>query len=465
MTTAEALSVEPTVRQARAAFDRGRTAPLVWRRRQLRGLISMLKEHGPEWERALASDLGKPADEVHLTEIGIVLSEARHALSSLRRWAAPRRVRLPWYLLPGSARTRPAPRGVALVIAPWNYPLQLQLAPTVGALAAGCAVVLKPSEHAPATAALLAELVPRHLDPEAVRVATGGAEVAQSLLDQKFDQIFYTGGDRVGRVVAAAAAARLTPAVLELGGACPVWVDESADVPLAARRIVWAKLLASGQTCVAPNHVFVAEKVHDRMLEAIRDAIARQLGDDARRSPDFARVVSDTHVERLEELLRGRDVHVGGDSVRHDRYLAPTVVAESDPHSPLMSEETFGPILPVCALRDVDEFIALQRARAHPLAIYGFARSRPVLDRIEHETTSGAFGRNVLLTQLQVHGLPFGGVGASGHGAYHGKRSFDVFSYEKAVVSKPPGPDPLDLVIPPHTPLVRRAIRRLITRS
>lgn len=356
------------------------------------------------------------------------------------------------------------------MLAPWNYPLQLQLAPVVGALAAGCAVVMKPSEQAPATAALLAQLVPEYLDRDAVHVVSGGAEVAERLLTERFDHIFYTGGERVGRLVALAAAKHLTPLVLELGGACPAWVDASADIAVTARRLVWAKFLNAGQTCVAPNHVFVARTVHDELVDAVAAEIRRQFGDDPRRSRDFARLVSEAHFDRVAEHLDlettgAGTLAVGGESDRGDRYIAPTVFSNVPTSARGLTEEIFGPILPIAPLDTVDEFIAVQRARPTPLAIYGFAARAAPLDLIERQTSSGAFGRNIAVAQLQVGGLPFGGVGASGYGAYRGRRSFEAFSHAKAVLAKPTRPDTLRIAIPPFSPRRSALIRRLITRS
>lgn len=453
------------VRAARRAFASGRTRDLEWRRAQLGGISRMLEAHTPDWERALKADLGKPTDEAHLTEIGIVLSEVRRARARLRRWATPRRVPVPWELQPASARVRPEPLGTALIIAPWNYPVQLLLAPLVGALAAGCTAVLKPSEIAPATAALIERLAPWYLDTKAVRVVTGGPETATELLEEQYDIIFYTGGERVARIVAAAAARNLTPTVLELGGACPVWVDRSADLRTAARRIAWGKFLGAGQTCVAPNHVFVDRAVHGEFVQEVQAAIREQLGDDPRVSPDYGRIIHKAHLERLVGYLSDGVTALGGAHDAEARYLAPTVLDHVDAEAPSVAEEIFGPILPIVPLDGVDTFVALQRDRPKPLALYAFAGERGVLDRIERETTSGAFGRNVAVAHLQVPGLPFGGVGSSGHGAYHGKRGFDAFSHDKAILSKPTFPDTLQLVTPPITATKRALIRGLITRS
>lgn len=452
------------VHAARRAFDSRRTRSVRWRRAQLDALIRMIGENEAEWERALAADLGKSADETHLTELGIVLAEARRARRSLGRWSRPRPVAVPWEVLPAAAWVRPEPYGTALVIAPWNYPVQLLLAPIIGALAAGCAVVAKPSELAPETAELAARLAPRYLDREAVRLVTGGADVAGALLDEPFDIIFYTGGERVGRIVAEKAARHLTPTILELGGACPVWVDRTADIRAAARRLAWAKFLNAGQTCVAPNHIFVDAPVRDAFVRELQFAIRAQLGEDPSASPDYGRIVNGGHVERIRPLLADGEVLTGGEVSTAERYIAPTVLDRVSADAPSVREEIFGPVLPIVTVDGLDRFLDIQRDRPKPLAAYGFARSKRVLDRIERTTSSGAFGRNVAVVHLQVPGLPFGGVGTSGYGAYHGKRSFDAFTHDKAVLAKPTFPDTLRLIIPPLSGWRRALIRRLIAR-
>ncbi|GAA2172554.1 aldehyde dehydrogenase family protein [Agrococcus versicolor] len=463
-TAESAPPVSPTLAaELREAVTSGRTRSVAWRRAQLDGIVRMLTQNLTLWERALAADLGKSADETHVSEVALVLDEARHARARVAGWMRARPVAAPLAVQPAWAHVRSEPLGVALVIAPWNYPLQLQLAPVVGALAAGDAVVMKPSELAPATAALLADLVPAYLDARAVRVVTGDAGVASALLEQRWDHIFYTGGERVARIVGAAAAQHLTPTVLELGGACPVWVDRSADLPVAARRIVWAKLMNAGQTCIAPNHVFVDAAVRDALVTELRAALAEQ-HPDPRTSPSYSRMVSQAHLDRVVERIGDGTAIVGGDVDRDARYVAPTFLADVAVDAPAVTEETFGPILPIVPLTDVDAFVALQRDRPKPLALYAFAGDRSVLDRIERETSSGAFGRNVALAHIMVRGLPFGGVGASGHGAYHGRRSFDLFSHAKAVLAKPTRPDTLALVIPPITERKRAVIRRLLLR-
>lgn len=449
----------------RASFDAGVTKPLAWRRSQLRALRRLLVEGGPELERALADDLGKSGAEAQVTEIGVVAAEVGHTLRHVRRWARSTRVGVPYAVAPASARVVPEPLGVVLVIGPWNYPVQLVLAPLVGAIAAGNAVVVKPSELAPATSTALARLVARHLDPRAVAVVEGGADTTTELLEQRVDHIFFTGGGGVARIIARAAAENLTPTTLELGGKSPVWIDDTVDVEQAARRLAWGKFMNAGQTCVAPDYVLATPAVASRLTAALGRAVTDFYGSDPSASADYGRIVADRHVDRLAALLEGERPAIGGRIDRGERYIAPTVVDGARLDSPLLAEEIFGPILPIVHVADLDEAIGVIRSRDKPLALYVFSSSRDVERRILRETSSGAVGVGVPSAHLLVPGLPFGGVGASGSGAYHGKRSFDTFTHEKAVLRKPLSPDTIALVYPPFTPRRENLIRRIIART
>jgi aldehyde dehydrogenase (NAD+) len=457
-------SIPELVSSTRACFDDGVTRSLAWRLRQLRGLRDMLLERGPELERALASDLAKNPAESQLTEIGVVLAELEQTLSKLRGWLRPIRVPVPLALAPASASIVREPLGVVLIVSPWNYPVQLLLAPLIGALAAGNAVVLKPSELAPATSAAMARFIPRYLDDRGVVVVEGGVDETTELLDQRLDHIFYTGNGRVGRIVAAAAAKNLTPVTLELGGKSPVFVDDTVDVAAAARRIVWGKFLNAGQTCVAPDYVLATPGVAERLAEHLRDAVRAQYGSDPRKSGDYGRIVNDTQFQRLEALLEGQSVAFGGESDATERYLAPTVLVDVLRDSPVMTQEIFGPVLPIVTVADATDAIDLIRSGDKPLALYVFSDDRATRRRFLTETSSGAVGFGVAVAHLSVPGLPFGGVGESGTGSYHGERSLVTFSHEKAVLSKPLAPDTLGLVYPPYTPKRSGFIRGLLRR-
>jgi aldehyde dehydrogenase (NAD+) len=444
----------------RQGFDRGLTRPLSWRRDQLQAMRRMLVEREEEFLAALDADLGKPALEGWMTELRHVTYEIDYVLRHLERWAAPEAVPVRAALQPARARITAEPLGVALVISPWNYPVHLLLLPMVYALAAGNAVVGKPSEVAPMTSAALARWVPRYLDTRAVAIIEGDAVVVTSLLEERWDHIFYTGNGRVGRIIAAAAARHLTPVTLELGGKSPVIVDAGADIEVAARRIAWGKFLNAGQTCVAPDHVLVDASVADHFVEALRRTVTDFYGPDPAASADYGRIVNQAHWDRLHDLIDPAKVVIGGDGDRHGRYLAPTVMTGVSWDDAVMGQEIFGPILPVLTVEGIDEAIAAVNRGERPLALYVFARDRDVVDAVVARTSSGGVCINDVLTHLAVTGLPFGGVGESGMGAYHGRAGFDAFSHRKGVLARRTRPDP-PATYPPYgrvrTWLIRRA--------
>ncbi|KQO06454.1 aldehyde dehydrogenase [Agreia sp. Leaf244] len=457
-------AIPDLVAAVRGRFDSGRTRSLRWRLEQLTGLRDFLIERGPELEKALRSDLAKNPSESQLTEIGVVLSEVTHTISQLRAWLRPRRVGVPLALAPATASVMLEPLGVVLIISPWNYPVQLLLAPLVGALAAGNAVVLKPSELAPATSAVMARFLPRYLDDRAVAVVEGAVDETTELLAQRFDHIFYTGNSRVARIVAQAAAKNLTPVTLELGGKSPVYVDDTVDIDAAARRIAWGKFLNAGQTCVAPDYVLATPDVSARLVDALRVAISSLYGGDAHETADYGRIVNDAQFARLTGLLNDQQAAIGGRSEATERYIEPTVLVDVGLHDEVMTQEIFGPILPIVTVTGLDDALAVIRAGDKPLALYVFSDDKDARRRFLTETSSGAVGFGVTVAHLSVPGLPFGGVGESGTGSYHGRRSVETFSHEKAVLSKPLAPDTLGLVYPPYTPKRSSFIRGLLRR-
>lgn len=461
-TDTDAAALVEAVATARAAFARGITRPIAWRQRQLDALSILLEEGEEAILDAVATDLGKPRLEGWITEVAFTRSEVALARKQVARWTRPRRVSLPLSALPGKGRIRPEPLGTVLIMAPWNYPVQLLLAPLAAALAAGNSVVLKPSELTPATSAVVADLVARHLDPEAVRLVEGGPEVAQALLAQRWDHIFFTGSTAAGRIVMQAAAEHLTPVTLELGGKSPAIVDASADVEVAARRIAWGKFLNAGQTCIAPDHVLVHADVHDELVTRLVEAVRSFYGADPRTSPDFARIVNQRHHARLVGLLDGSgEVVVGGDHDVDTCYLAPTVLVGTDPDAPAMAEEIFGPILPVLSVPSVEAAIDAVNDRPKPLALYVFAADDDVVDRVLDATSVGGVCVNHTILHITPPDLPFGGVGPSGTGRYHGRSGFDAFSNLKSVLHKGNRPDP-NLLYPPYTATKARIIRRAL---
>jgi aldehyde dehydrogenase (NAD+) len=351
-----------------------------------------------------------------------------------------------------------------LVIAPWNYPLMLALAPVIGALAAGNCVVLKPSELSPATSAALAALIPVYLDPSAVTVVEGAARETGWLLDQKFDHIFYTGNGRVGRIVAAAAAKNLTPITLELGGKSPLYIDDTVDLEAAAQRIVWAKFLNAGQTCVAPDYILANSRIQALLEAHLVAAIAALFGPEPEKSPDYGRIVNEAHFDRLVGYLSDGRVVADGECNPQTRFIPPTILADVARDAPIMAGEIFGPILPMISVSDVDDAIAFIAGRDKPLALYVFSEDAAVRTAFLERTSSGAIDFNTAVVHLSVPELPFGGVGESGMGSYLGKGSFDTFSHRKAVLSKPLRPETLGLIFPPYTEGKKKFIRGMLRK-
>ncbi|NUW04924.1 aldehyde dehydrogenase family protein [Streptomyces sp. CAI 127] len=461
-----------TVLASRRLFESGATRPLAARVRRLRALRAMLTDNEQDFEAALWSDLHKGSGEAQLTEIGVTLAEIDHTLRHLRRWARPRRGPVPASLRPARARLVPEPLGVILVLAPWNYPVQLLLDPLAGVLAAGNTAVLKPSELTPATSALIARLVPRYFPDGAVRVVEGGVPETTELLAQRFDHIVFTGSGAVGRIVMRAAAEHLTPVTLELGGKSPVWFDDDAQLHRAARRIAWAKYTNAGQTCIAPDYVMTTPDRVPALVEALRSAIASLWGADPRIGPDYGRIVNERQFDRLVGLLDGTDVVVGGDHDRAERYIAPTVVVApsgDDPPAvgpeaahPVLREEIFGPVLPIVPVASAEQAMRVINGWDKPLALYVFTSSARTRRLFEQQTSSGAVVHDAGLVHAAATGLPFGGVGASGMGAYHGAYSWRAFSHLKPVLRKPLAPDTLRLAQPPFTGHGLRLVKRLM---
>jgi aldehyde dehydrogenase (NAD+) len=444
------------------AFDAGVTRPLPWRREQLRGITAFLRHHETGILDALRADLGKPAFEAYASDVGGVLSEVALLERRLQQLARPRRIRTPLRAQPAVTALYPEPLGVVLVLSAWNYPVGLSLLAVAGALSAGNAVALKPSEVAPASAALLADRLPSFVDPDAVRVFEGGAETAGSLLAHRFAHIHYTGSGRVAREVMRAAAAHLTPVTLELGGKNPAYVHTGTNLEIAARRIFWGRLFNAGQTCVSPDYVLVDRDLEEPLLDAMVAWARSAYGPEPRRSPDLARIVNGRHHARLVELLDGcGEIVLGGDHDPTDRYFAPTIVRGVADDHPLMQEEIFGPILPVVAVDGPDDAIERINRRPQPLTMYVFTDDRSVADAVVDRTSAGSVVVNQMFTQALNPALPFGGVGESGMGSYTGTASFDCFSHLKPVVRSPVRPD-LPLLYPPYVPWKRGLVRRLL---
>ena len=445
----------------RATYNSGHTRPLAWRKHQLEQMIKMLHENEAEFLAALKTDLGKPAVEGFITDIAFITGEIKLMLKNLKKWNKPQRVPTPLVTMPAKSQLIPEPLGVVLVIAPWNYPIQLLLVPAAGAIAAGNAVVMKPSEVSAATSEVLARLVPKYLDQKAITLVEGGVPETTALLAEHFDHIFYTGNGTVGRIVMAAAANNLTPVTLELGGKSPVIIDESANIHVAARRIAWGKWLNAGQTCVAPDYILVNEKVRQPFLDELGKAITDFFGADPQTSESYGRIVSPRHFDRLKSLMTGGKVIIGGETNAESRYVAPTVLADVDMNSALMNEEIFGPLLPVLSINSTKQAIEFITARPHPLALYVFAENKSVVKEVLDKTTAGGVTVNGTLMHLTSPHLPFGGIGESGMGGYHGKSGVRLFQHMKPVLSRGTKLDP-SLAYPPYTDKKAKLFRKLL---
>lgn len=438
----------------------GQLYSCAWRRKRLRALKRCVQENRDGFCQALFKDLGKSPLESWMSELESVLHEIDYAIARLGFWMRPRRVRTPLFCKPGRSTVHADPMGVVLILGAWNYPVQLLLNPLVGALAAGNAAVVKPSEYAPATARLLADVLPRYFGRNDVRVVTGDADTARALVDAPFDFIFYTGSTSVGRHVMRAAARHLTPVVLELGGKCPCIVSDTADLKVASRRIAWGKYLNAGQTCVAPDYVLVYQACFDRMLEQLGASVEAFFGDDPFESRDYARIVNDRHYQRLAGLLTDGNVEIGGDTVAKARYISPTVMRDIEPDSALLRDEIFGPLLPVIPVQDLNEALSFVHNLPAPLSLYLFSSDRSEQRRVRQCTRSGGICINDVILHLANPRLPFGGVGGSGMGRYHGKAGFDAFSYRRSELVRSTRWDTRSRY-PPYSDAVRKWLPRL----
>lgn len=433
------------------------------RKARLRALLEALMAHRAEAQAALAADFRKSPEEVDLTELYPVISEIKEALRHLPRWMKPRRVPTPIGLFGSAGTIHQESKGVALIISPWNYPIYLTLGPLVSALAAGNCAVIKPSEFTPHTTAFLRKLLAGLFPEEEVALVEGDAETAQALLALPFDHVFFTGSPAVGKAVMKAAAEHLASVTLELGGKSPVLVDADANLREAARKIAWGKGLNGGQTCVAPDYVLVHERVHDALVEALKQAFRDFYGTEpaARKaSPDLARIINDRHFDRILALLRGSSAEIafGGETDAGTRYIGPTILTAVSPDAPVMQEEIFGPLLPVLRVRNMDEAVAFVNARPKPLALYVFSGSRRNAESLLARTTAGGGCINDTVLHFAHTGLPTGGVNSSGFGKAHGIHGFNAFSNARGILRQRTRFSAIQLMYPPYTGFVRRMI-------
>lgn len=422
---------------AQRAFFRNRvTADVSYRRQALKRLRQSILLHEDRLCAALQADLGKSAREAYMSEIGMVLSSLSCALRHLRSWTKTRRVSAPMAHFPCSCRVMPEPYGVTLIISPWNYPLLLCLDPLVAALAAGNCCIVKPSEYAPATAAAIRDLLSEIFPRDYVSVVEGESEVSRALAELPFDYIFFTGSTAVGRLVMEAAARHLTPVTLELGGKSPCIIDESAKMGVTARRIAFGKILNAGQTCVAPDYVLVPRKRLDEFVEEFRLAVQEMLGEAPLLNPDYVHIINRRHFDRITALMTGAEMPVGGGANEENLRIEPTLLTGVSADSPCMQEEIFGPLLPVIPYDYLSEAESFVLSRPKPLACYIFTESRRVEQGLLERLSFGGGCVNDTIVHLAAEKLPFGGVGSSGMGAYHGKAGFDTFTHEKSILRK-----------------------------
>lgn len=421
-------------------FETGRTRDLAFRICQLQLLADAMRKNETVLEEALKKDLGKSAFESYATEIGFVLADIRYTIQNLQKWSAPKRVGTPLYLFPGKSKIQKEPYGSVLILGPYNYPVQLLAEPLIGAIAAGNCAVLKPSELTPHVSKAMYQIVHSTFKEEYIACVEGGVEVNQELLSQKFDYIFFTGSERVGRIVMKAAAENLTPVTLELGGKSPVIIEKTANIKEAARRIAWGKLMNAGQTCVAPDYVLVDESRKQQFLTEMKTAFSHLYGKEIKKNPHFGRIVNELHMERLQKILEqdAKYLFCGGEADALQRYIEPAILdLGKDQNAASMQEELFGPILPVLSYHKLEDAVRFVNKRAKPLALYLFTKKRSAERFVLERVSSGGVCVNDTISHLINPDLPFGGVGASGMGQYHGKYSFDTFTHEKSVFYKP----------------------------
>jgi aldehyde dehydrogenase (NAD+) len=441
------MSIHTKIENLRVFFGTHQTKDVAFRKKQLQKLKEVILSNEKKITEALFLDLHKCYEEAYLTEFSFVLQEIDYHLKNLEDWTKSLRVPTPFHILPSRSKILNEPLGVALIIAPWNYPFQLLFSPLVGAISAGCCTVLKPSPSAPNIAKVMDEMIQSTFDENYICLIQGGREVNELVLKERFDVMFFTGSSTVGKVVMRAAAENLTPVILELGGKSPCIVDEEANLAITAKRIIWGKTINAGQTCIAPDYVFVQEKVKDKLIEQMKVALQELFGEDIEKSPFYARIVHQEAFERLEKLAKEGKIQVGGRMDKEKLFIEPTIIDEITSDSLIMQGEIFGPLLPILTYTRIDDVIHYINANEKPLALYYFGKTKQA-NEVLRKTSSGGATINDTLMQITNHHLPFGGVGNSGMGSYHGKGTFDAFSHRRGVVTSPTWID-LPLKYPP----------------
>ncbi|MDZ8104493.1 MAG: aldehyde dehydrogenase [Nostoc sp. DedQUE12a] len=433
MITTELSNIGEIIQHQREFFQTGKTKDINFRIEQLQKLKQAIIEHEQEIIEALQADLYKPVVETYLTEIAVI-KEIDYAIKHIKTWTKPKKAPVSLDFFSYSARIYPEPVGVVLIISPWNYPFQLAISPLVGAIAAGNCAIIKPSEIASHTSGIVTKIITKYFQQAYIAVVEGGVEASQKLLAEKFDHIFFTGGTAIGKIVMEAAAKNLTPVTLELGGKSPCIVDTDINVEHTARRITWGKFINAGQTCIAPDYLLVNKNIKKDLIDGLQKNLKEFYGENPANSPDYARIISQKHFDRLVKFFEDSKVIVGGETKSSERYIAPTIIDNVSLEDSVMQEEIFGPILPIIEYSDIAEAIALINSRPKPLALYLFSQNKNLQKRVLQETSSGGVCINDTIMHVGVPSLPFGGVGDSGIGNYHGKASFDTFSHHKSVL-------------------------------
>jgi aldehyde dehydrogenase (NAD+) len=459
--TTAIADIAPKIQLIKNTFATGKTKPLTWRIEQLTQIRKMVVEQQDKIFAAMQEDLGRCDMESWTAELGGVISEVDHSLKHLKKWVKPRKVSTPIIAQPGKSYMLPEPLGTILIIGAWNYPLLLVLSPLISAVSAGNNALIKPSELSANVSTLLAELVAQYLDPDAFAVVEGAVNETTELLKHQFDHIIYTGGEVVGKIVMRAAAEFLTPVTLELGGKSPCIVDSSTDLDVTAARIVWSKWMNAGQTCVAPDYVLVEESFATQLIDAIKQKLTAFYSADAANSQDYGRIVSERHLTRIVSYLDGQEVIHGGKYDVANKYIEPTIVLNPAHDSLLMQEEIFGPILPIVTVKNISQSIPFVNERAKPLALYIFSKNKDFEQQVLTSTSAGMVCINDGFMFAANPNLPFGGVGNSGTGAYHGKIGFDNFSHLKTVMKRSFWFD-VPLRYPPFTDKKFKLLKKLI---
>jgi aldehyde dehydrogenase (NAD+) len=432
-----AMDFKALVEKSRSYFASQRTLPYEFRIEKLRSLERALKKNETQILAALKSDLGKPVEEAYPAEVGLVYADLSHVMKGLKGWMKPQSASASLLSLPARAQKYAEPLGTALLIAPWNYPFQLAVMPLVGAIAAGCNAIVKPSEMAPATAKIIESVLLEAFGNDGfVTVVQGGVSETTALLTEKFDIVFFTGSTKVGQIVMEAAAKHLTPCILELGGKSPAIVDSDTDIEITARRIAWGKMYNCGQTCIAPDYVLVTPDAKNALIENLKKSFDTFFKGNIEQSPDYGRIINAHHFNRLKTLMSGGTVAFGGHMNEATKFMAPTILTDVKLDSPLMQEEIFGPLLPIVEVKSVDDAILFVNSRPKPLALYVFTKNSEVSERVLAKCSSGGAVVNDVLLHISCD-MSFGGVGPSGTGGYHGRDSFEAFSHIKSVLKKP----------------------------